>query len=510
MRLFITGVLLLLIQTSNLKSIESEYADPVIITGRVLNVDKFTDSRTIQFYHHDIITGEQIPTTAIINPDGSFLLSLALPFKQDLFLSYAKKAASLFCSPGDIIFMEIDAEDAFAKENNVEFPLIKIQFQGPTKKTNEEINKYYLQIQSGQYTFRNEMEAIRTKKPDEYKAHIFQRESTQLQLLEEFNTENNTTDDFRNWARKHIKYSTLDDLMRYRWLHPDYNGINKIDFKVPDSYFDFLNDYQESDLDSYLMIQANFIKEIKSYAITRSLDSFNKQLRVLADEGIAPAFKIQMNAQKEISKGADQKILMTRFYLSLLNEVKDLKVFNALYDESLIDHPYLKDAIAKQLNIAESGKSAQQAPKEVVKPAANTTPKGLNEVDKNIVTSLLSKYKGKVVYIDFWAPWCGPCLEEMPYSKKIQEHFKDKDVVFLYIAAQTTEKAWLETREKYSIEGEHVLLTNDQYNIIASTFGFTGIPHYALIDKNGAISSKNATRPKFKDELISKIQTLLK
>ena len=55
---------------------------------------------------------------------------------------------------------------------------------------------------------------------------------------------------------------------------------------------------------------------------------------------------------------------------------------------------------------------------------------------------VLSEFKGSVVYVDFWASWCGPCRGQFPHAKKLHEKLKDKPVVFLYISFDRSEEEW--------------------------------------------------------------------
>lgn len=121
----------------------------------------------------------------------------------------------------------------------------------------------------------------------------------------------------------------------------------------------------------------------------------------------------------------------------------------------------------------------------------------------------LSDLKGKVVYMDFWASWCGPCKGEMPYAKKLKEYFKDKkDVVFLYVSIDEKEDAWKKGIEAMDISGIHTRTPGWQGEI-ATRYGISSVPSYFLIDKKGNFVLKKTPRPSQSEELKKEIEKLL-
>lgn len=110
----------------------------------------------------------------------------------------------------------------------------------------------------------------------------------------------------------------------------------------------------------------------------------------------------------------------------------------------------------------------------------------------------LAKYEGKVVYVDFWASWCGPCRGQFPYAKELHEKFTPKqlkDVVFLYISIDRTEQLWKESITKLGLIGEHGFCPGGWDAEVAKYFQITSIPRYMLINKKGEIVNPNAPRP---------------
>ena len=122
--------------------------------------------------------------------------------------------------------------------------------------------------------------------------------------------------------------------------------------------------------------------------------------------------------------------------------------------------------------------------------------------------SLFARFKGKVIYIDFWASWCRPCLEEMPYSRKLQEQFKGEDLVFLYLAWRDREAAWRSKMEALQMPGYHYFLDARLTAEAQREFGIAAIPHFAMIRKNGKVAYVQALPPSF-DETAGDLRKLL-
>jgi thiol-disulfide isomerase/thioredoxin len=111
----------------------------------------------------------------------------------------------------------------------------------------------------------------------------------------------------------------------------------------------------------------------------------------------------------------------------------------------------------------------------------------------------LSDYKGKVVYIDFWATWCGPCLAEMPHSKKLREKFAGNDsIVFMYVSVDNADNidGWKSVVKKKNIVGVNLISRNGgEEERVGERYGLQYIPKFVLIDKKGRVANFKAPSP---------------
>lgn len=105
----------------------------------------------------------------------------------------------------------------------------------------------------------------------------------------------------------------------------------------------------------------------------------------------------------------------------------------------------------------------------------------------------LADFKGKVIYIDLWASWCGPCRQEMPAYKKLSDKFKtNEQVAFISIAVHDGEKEW---RNALREEKPDWLQLYDNTGTVAQSYVANAIPKYILIDKEGKMLSFDAPGP---------------
>ena len=99
----------------------------------------------------------------------------------------------------------------------------------------------------------------------------------------------------------------------------------------------------------------------------------------------------------------------------------------------------------------------------------------------------LSKLKGKVVFVNFWATWCSPCREEMPSMQRLYTKLpKDK---FEMIALFNNDKKPA-VRNFVSQLGLTFPILSDEHNFAGTKYGLTGLPETFIVDKQGVIQEK--------------------
>jgi len=118
------------------------------------------------------------------------------------------------------------------------------------------------------------------------------------------------------------------------------------------------------------------------------------------------------------------------------------------------------------------------------------------ENHKGGVTSL-TDLKGKYVYVDVWATWCGPCKAEIPSLKKVEKEYHGKNIVFVSTSVDVAKDhgKWTDMVKKEELGGVQLMADNDWKSQFVQDYGINGIPRFILIDPAGNIVSADAPRP---------------
>lgn len=142
------------------------------------------------------------------------------------------------------------------------------------------------------------------------------------------------------------------------------------------------------------------------------------------------------------------------------------------------------------------------------------TPDDIHFRDVSTASSLqeiLAPYRGKVVFMDIWATWCGPCRASFAHVAPLQQYAAENGVVLLYLSIDRAEdeEKWRKMAVRYDLKGEHIIINDKFRKEIYETFGNDGalfIPHCAIFDKGGELRFRAAASPENMDQLRSQLQ----
>lgn len=244
-----------------------------------------------------------------------------------------------------------------------------------------------------------------------------------------------------------------------------------------DDYYAAIREYVKEDED-----QAD-IDEYRNFMIETShiFDENGKNIRQMYPKVIAEMNYIGEHMESE--KVREALIHFLAFTYVEGNGTDNITDLQNLY-YSYVTSPRLNDIFKKAC--AKWDKAAVGRPSPIFK-----------GVDINGKEMSLRDFRGKYIYIDMWATWCGPCQKELPYLTKLEEKYKGRNIVFVGLSIDQDKAKW-EARVKSGALGGTQLYIGKGTKF-QSDYRISGIPRFILLDPNGRIVNPDMSRPSSED-----------
>lgn len=184
-------------------------------------------------------------------------------------------------------------------------------------------------------------------------------------------------------------------------------------------------------------------------------------------------------------------VLARRIYDLIDHDRMPLKPHILAFADANIEHEAAKQAI-HELNDKYEAIGKRTLSSDNLR--SNDDVKDLSEGEQ-ILRKILEPYRGKLVLLDVWGTWCGPCKEALSHSQEEYERLKDYPIVYLYLANSSPEENWKNIIKEYNITGDNVVhynLPSAQQKAVENYLQINGYPTYKLIDQDGNLLDVNA------------------
>lgn len=432
------------------------------------------------------VTGDVDENKISVDNKGDFTLELPLNHISVVNISANFMQTPVYLKPGETTSVEINFPEICRAQSKLQKdkPSLgeKYYFSGALAALNNEVCNGPMRALpvgiSSQEDYDQMFKDVATMNIDQFKQYWLDRREKGLKELDKYP---HISDAYRKILVLNADMETAMQLMGYYVLEYAYRRANNIPrdsaavgFVQPvitAEYYDFVPRLVPNDpIGLYASYYSNII---------RSLQYAN-----ISGQPLPEGIKEFPDNTADLAKlmGTDKGILFDLIAAQRL--ARPIQEFKPLTDEELAQadkiSPVIKNILATMNN------KLKQTIEENKKKSGYTVDR-VNIADvpaEELFNAITTPYRGKVVFVDFWATWCGPCRMAMQQSEPVKKEFEGKDVVFLYLAGENSPKgAWEQMIP--DIKGEHYRVTSDQWDFWGKKFGINGVPSYMVLAKDG-------------------------
>ena len=244
---------------------------------------------------------------------------------------------------------------------------------------------------------------------------------------------------------------------------------------------------QWQELNDSVMTIGKEINRIAEHIYGNTVDEMEQQKGMEQIEKLNQRFSaIVVKTTEKNIKNEFGYFLLTYYPEELIDNQTRMKLIDKLPDEKQ-KRPAIQEMLA---NLKQASESAEgMTIKDFTQPGLDGTP-----------VSLLGEVsKSKITVIDFWASWCGPCRQEMPFMVELYDKYKDKGLGIIGISLDEDSDAWKAATQQLNIPWVQMSDLKGWENVIAKHFYVTSIPHTIVVDQQGKILKRGLRSEKLEE-----------
>ena len=441
----------------------------VIIRGKISSSNtEQIHIRNIKHYKDYFKIKKVYFASSEIDSDGKFEMKFTVKRSMPVEINYGNNKMELFVFPGAIL--QINGNAKKFEES--------LTFDGIGKEFNTFLVKHYTKFESPKAIAKLE-ENIRKLTTDDFVKFNDKRKKEQTDMLNSF-FKGSVPSTFKKYMLINIEYDWANNFLKF------FNYALQRNIPVDTSRYAFLKEIQ--------------IENTKAFTSSKYLDFLNSYTNNLYYKDCAEKNRIGLEIDSSKYFYEQYKIRLVYFSNEKIKELLLAKIIaDAIEADNLekISH-HIDRMLRNYRKVSKNKKFFKVLLKKYRtvnklapgNPAPNFTYKDLNGNEVS-----LTDFKGKVIYIDVWASWCGICRKEIPILKKLEEKFNGKNVEFIYVSIDRVEKMWRKIISDNNLQGIN-LFTGDHFDSqIVNDYNIQSVPHYILIDQNGTVVENRTKKP---------------